>query len=194
VPKDMSNGYEAIAEEFMQVRSPITGVEIVRKWASSLPRGASVLDIGAGSGQPLTRVLIKEGFDVCAIDASPSMVAALRQRFPDVKVACEAVEHSDFFGRTFDGLMAIGLIFLLPEESQHQLIARMAASLKPGGRLLFSAPREIGNWDDVLTGQVSLSLGSEAYHHLMGHAGLHNCRAYVDEGGSNYYEGHKLQS
>ena len=39
-----------------------------------------VLDVGAGSGEPLTAELIKAGFDVSAIDASPKMVAAFRSQ------------------------------------------------------------------------------------------------------------------
>lgn len=190
LPKDTSNGYEAVAEEFMRVRSP-HGLAIVRNWAASLPPGGSVLDIGAGSGEPVTAALIEQGVDVCTIDASPAMVAAFQRRFPGVEVACEPAERSRFFDRTFDGAVAIGLIFLLPEESQRDLMRRIAGALNPGGKLLFSAPRQICTWDDLLTGQPSTSLGVEAYHRVLVRSGLRLIKEQVDEGGTHYYEAQK---
>jgi hypothetical protein len=43
---DPSNGYEAVAQEFMAIRrdSPV-GVEAVLEWARSLPPGATILDL-----------------------------------------------------------------------------------------------------------------------------------------------------
>ncbi len=190
MPEDASNGYEAVTEEFMRLRST-TGLAIIRKWAVSLSHGGSVLDIGAGSGEPVTMALIEQKFDVCAIDASPTMVAAFKRRFSGVAVACEPAERSRFFDRTFDGALAIGLIFLLPEESQRDLIRRMAGALNPGGKLLFSAPRQICAWDDLLTGRRSTSLWTEAYHRVLVRSGLHFIKEQVDEGGTHYYEAQK---
>jgi len=174
----------------MRLRSRI-GLATVRRWAASLPRGGSVLDVGSGSGEPLTAFLIEEGFDVSAVDASPKMVAAFRRRFPGVEIACEPAEYSHFFNRTFNGVLAVGLIFLLPQDNQRELIQRMAAALKPDGRLLFSAPRRACVWDDLTTGQSSLSLGAAKYRRIVASAGLHLVGEHLDEGGNNYYEAYK---
>ncbi len=189
MPEDTSNGYEAVAEEFLRRRlgSP-SELAIVREWATSLPRGGSVLDVGAGSGEPLAAALIAEGFDVSAVDASPAMVAAFQRRFPGVEVACEPAERSRFFDRTFDGALAIGLVFLLPAESQREVIRRMAAALKPEGGLLFSAPRQVCAWDDLLTGQTSSSLGADEYRRIIAGSGLHLVGQHVDAGENHYYE------
>src|SRR5262249_41916013 len=69
-------------------------------------------------------------------------VQAFRRNLPNVSVICEAVEDSTFFDRTFDGVVAWGLIFLLPAEAQRHLIRRIAGILVPGGRLLFTASAE----------------------------------------------------
>lgn len=175
----------------MRLRSS-TGLAIVQRWAASLARGGRVLDVGAGCGEPLAAALIKIGFEVYAIDASAAMVAAFRRRFPTAKVACEAAEHSRFFGRAFDGALAVGLLFLLTAGSQRALIGRLAAALKPGGRLLFTAPREVCAWDDLLTGRPSISLGAEAYRRIMIDAGLRLAGEHIDEGDNYYYEAYKL--
>lgn len=188
--EDRSHGWEAVAEKFMALRSD-TGLSIVREWAASFPRGASILDIGAGAGEPVTAALIDAGLAVSAIDASPTMVAAFRRRFPGVDVACEPAELSSFFGRSFDGALAIGLMFLLPADSQRTLIRRVAGALEPGGRLLFSAPRQICTWDDLLTGQPSSSLGVEEYRRVLSNAGLPLIAEHVDEGQNHHYEAQK---
>lgn len=190
VAEDASSGYDAVAAGFMAARST-SGVSVVQKWAASLPRACSVVDVGAGHGEPLTSILIGEGFAVSAIDASPTMVAALRRRFPGVEVACEPAERSRFFDRTFDAALAIGLLFLLPEDSQVELIRRMDGALKPRGRLLFSAPRQAGTWNDVLTGRPSRSLGAEEYERALTRSGFHLIDSHVDEGGTHYYEAQK---
>ncbi len=191
--EDPSNGYDAVAEDFMAVRSA-SGRALIETWAASLPRGASVIDVGAGSGEPLTAALIDAGLAVSAIDAAPKMVAAFRRRFPGVEVACEPAERSRFFGRTFDAALMVGLIFLLPPDRQPVLISRLADALKPDGRVLFSAPRERGTWDDMLTGLPSHALGAEAYRTLLSESGLSLVDTHTDDGGSHYYEARKQRT
>lgn len=139
----------------------------------------------------MTAALIDRGLAVSAIDAAPAMVTAFQQRFPGVEIACEAAERSPFFGRRFDGALAIGLVFLLPVESQYALIQRIAGALEPAGRLLLTAPRQPCAWDDVLTGRRSVSLGAEAYGRLLARSGLRLVGQHVDEGENHYYDAQK---
>jgi cyclopropane fatty-acyl-phospholipid synthase-like methyltransferase len=156
---DPSNGYEAAAARYMASRSRIGAAE-VRGWAQSLPPGASVLDVGCGHGVPITETLLAAGCNVHALDASPSMVSAYRERFPDVPVACEAADTSSFFDRHYDGIVAWGLMFLLTPAAQGRLITNVSLALMPGGAFLFTAPSQSCTWTDVLTGQLSTSLGA----------------------------------
>ena len=132
---DRSNGYEDVAAEFLagRGRAPATaiGTRAVRNWARTLPRGAAVVDLGCGSGLPITKVLVSEGLNVYGIDASPSLVEAFRHNLPEIPVACESVDDSLFFNRVFDGVLAWGLIFLLLPEAQRSLLRRMADILVP---------------------------------------------------------------
>ena len=187
---DASNGWEAEAQHFVATRSSI-GASTVRAWARRLPAGASVLDLGCGSGFPVSRALMDEGARVHGIDASASLVAAYRQNFPHAPVACEAAEASDFFGTTFDGIVAIGLIFLMQPEAQRVVLHRAAAALKPGGRLLFTAPRQLHTWQDITTGRTSVSLGGEEYRRTLAEAEVDVTDEYVDEGDNHYYDGVK---
>lgn len=184
---DRSNGWEAVAERLIAERSHI-GAATVRTWCRSLPARSVVLDLGCGAGVPVAGVLTAEGHDVYAIDASPRVVAAFRQRFPDAHVACEPVEESPFFGRCYDGILAIGLMFLLQPDVQRAVIRRVAAALNRGGRFLFTAPAQAATWADAMTGLQSVSLGDQAYRGALADAGLVVVAEHVDEGENHYYD------
>lgn len=187
-----SNGYEGVAQEFLarrgSGRSTGVGVKEVRRWAQSLPRGAAVIDVGCGPGFPITEVLVAEGLNVYGVDAAPSFVEAFRRNLPNTAVACEAVQESRFFGRTFDAVLAWGLMFLLTAEDQRRLIQKFAQILAQGGRLLFTSVAKPAVWNDAMTGLESRSLGAEEYRRLLGAAGLSVSNEYEDEGENHYFD------
>lgn len=187
---DNSHGWDAVADAFMAARSGV-GADIVSRWAEQLPAGAAVVDIGCGFGEPVTRTLVEAGLKVWGVDASPNLLAEYQRRFPDCPVACEAAEQSDLFGLRFDGAVAVGLLFLVPDGDQRRLIGRVAEALKPGGRFLFSAPRQACEWTDVLTDRPSRSLGEEAYRQALDAAGLALVSQSTDAGGNHYFEARK---
>ena len=133
-------------------------------------------------------MLVAAGFAVYGVDASPSQVAAFRRRLPQAQVACEPAESSRFFDRAFDGVVAIGLVFLLDETAQRALLHKVGSVLHRGGRLLFSAPHQVCSWTDVLTGQTSRSLGLEAYVAACAEAGLRLIARPVDEGENHHFD------
>lgn len=195
---DSSNGYERVAAEFLagRGRAPSTavGTKEVRAWACTLPRGSAVIDLGCGTGLPITKVLVDEGLNVYGVDAAPSLVAAFRHNLPAVPVACESVLESSFFHRTFEGVVAWGLMFLLLPDEQRQLIRRAADILVPNGRLLFTSSRgtEPLVWHDGMTELESRSLGAAEYRKLLSEVGITVTREYEDVGENHYYDAIKV--
>lgn len=189
---DGSNGYDRIADMYINSRGRAVngiGASTVRSWAQTFNTGSVILDLGCGTGIPVTKILLEAGMNMYAVDASPKMVADFRQNFPHVPVACESVEQSSFFDRSFDGIISIGLMFLLPEENQRALIPKMAAALNPGGKLTFTSPYEKIEWKDAMTEEPSRSLGAAAYRQLMQLSGLSPGEEFEDEGGNYYFTG-----
>jgi 2-polyprenyl-3-methyl-5-hydroxy-6-metoxy-1,4-benzoquinol methylase len=186
-PPDKSNGYEQLAEIFIQARNRLIGSATVREWSTTLPAGSSILDLGCGHGVPISEVLINEGFAVYGVDASPTLISAFRQRFPKADAECSAVEDSEFFHRTFDAAIAWGLMFLLPADVQRIVIPRVARALKPGGKFLFTSPQNPLTWLDVQTKRMSISLGVEEYEKILRAEGLTLVGETVDEGDNHYY-------
>jgi 2-polyprenyl-3-methyl-5-hydroxy-6-metoxy-1,4-benzoquinol methylase len=185
--KDRSSGYDSVADEFARLRRTSgIGLETILHWAKRLPVGATVLDIGCGSGDPVAKELSRLGYSLAGIDASQRLMEEFHRQIPQAPWACEAVEDSSFFGRKFDAILAIGLLFLLSEESQHIVIGKVGDALDVDGSFLFTAPRQACEWVDVLTGRRSISLGSREYEAALMRAGLVVTENYVDEG-ENYY-------
>jgi SAM-dependent methyltransferase len=192
---DQSNGYEAISNDFLprrgSTRSIGFGVREVRNWARTLPSGSSVIDLGCGPGFPITSVLVDEELDVFGIDAAPSFAAAFRRNLPGTPILCEAVQVSRLFDRSFDAVLAWGLMFLLKAEDHHRLVQRFAEILVPNGRLLFTSPAEPVVWKDAMTGIESVSLGAEEYRKLLGAVGISVETEYDDVGENHYFDSFK---
>jgi len=190
---DSAIAYEKNAHEFLRGRdrSPI-GTEVVRRWAHSLPKGAEVIEMACGGGYPITRELVDAGLQVWALDSSPTLVSKFQARFPGIPTRCEKVQDSDFFARTYDAAIAVGLLFLLPAAQQAAVIASIAKVLVAGGRCLLTAPIEVGTWQDMNTGIECVSLGRKRYEAILAASGLRLLATYEDAGKNNYYEAEKL--
>jgi SAM-dependent methyltransferase len=191
--EDISNGYEAVANIYIAGRGTRSrvgdsiGAAVVKAWADAFPPGATVLDLGSGPGEPSTRILQEAGLTTYAVDASPTMVAAFRERFPGVPIERNTVEASEFFNRTFSGVLAWGLLSLLDPAAQALVIEKVARALEPQGRFLFTAPRQPLEWLDAMTGRQSQSLGAQTYERLLRDAGLTWVAEAQDEGENHYY-------
>ena len=190
---DAAHFYETQALKYLDYRDRSrVGVEIVRAWARSLPFGTPVVDIACGGGYPITQVLVESGLAVWAIDTSPTLLKQFRLRFPTIPTQCASALDSNYFGRTFEAVISIGLVFLLREDEQMAFLQRVSEILVPRGHFLFTAPVETGTWQDVTTGLECWSLGRMAYTQALEHNGFRVVRTHVDEGENNYYEAEKI--
>lgn len=190
---DSAEAYEVRAHEFLRGRdASLIGTQVVEQWSRSLRRGATVMELACGGGYPVSRVLDAAGHQLWAVDSSPTLVAEFRSRFPNIPVQCARVQVCDFFGQKYEGAIAIGLLFLLSESDQAGLIYRVADILVPRGRFLFTAPIQVGVWNDLNTGLVCTSLGHERFGQLLRDADFQLVATYTDKGKNNYYDAEKI--
>jgi 2-polyprenyl-3-methyl-5-hydroxy-6-metoxy-1,4-benzoquinol methylase len=187
MPDDGANGYEQYAEIFMRARNSKIGPSVMRKWASQLEPGSELLELGCGHGV-ISQVLLQADLHLSVVDPSPTLLRELHDRFPDVEMECSTAQASKLLSRKYDGVVAWGLIFLLAETDQRSVLRRAADALRPGGRLVFTAPSEALTWKDSITEMPSLSLGATVYEALLRELGLHISPGVIDEGDNFYYE------
>ena len=158
---DVGRFYEMQALRYLDDRDRSrVGVELIERWARSLPFGTPIVEIACGGGYAITQVLVDSGLAVWAIDTSPTLLRQFRLRFPTIPTQCASALNSTYFGRTFEAVISIGLVAFLHEDEQLALLARVSELLEPGGRFLFTAPIEMGTWRDVTTGLDCWSLWS----------------------------------
>jgi len=181
--------YEEYALKYLALREQLNiGSQEVANWSKTLCEKASIIDLACGGGYPITSTLTDSGFELWAIDSSPTLVEIFRSRFPQVPVQCEKVQDFNYFNRTFDAAVAIGLVFLLSESDQINLISRVSGILNPGGRFLFTAPNQIASWEDICTGNVCRSLGLSRYEEILNKSGFRIVSKFVDTGNNDYFD------
>lgn len=131
--------YERHAEDWDRVRRAEVGLEAgwLARFEALLPEGATVLDLGCGSGQPIARHLVARGFGVVGVDASASLIALCRQRLPD-QAWIVADMRALALGRRFGGVVAWDSFFHLAYDDQRAMFAVFSAHAAPGAPLLFT--------------------------------------------------------
>lgn len=133
------------------------------RFAQVLPAGARVLDLGCGTGKPIARWFMAEGFAVTGVDFADAMLAIARDRWPEGDWRQADMRKLEL-GETFDGIIAWNSFFHLTEAEQVDCIARMAAHLVPGGVLMATVGPRAGE----VTGQVG---GETVFHASLSPAG-----------------------
>ena len=94
--------------------------------------GDRILDLGCGTG-PLTKRIADAGADVVGVDASPAMVAQARASYPGLSFdVADATTMA--FDRPFDAVFSNAVLHWVRPPAR--AIERMAAALRPGGRLV----------------------------------------------------------
>ena len=78
-------GYDTIARAYHEQRDKFKNRDLLAMFASALPAGSPVLDIGCGAGVPVAKFLVDSGFDVTGIDVSSTMLSLARSHVPEAE-------------------------------------------------------------------------------------------------------------
>jgi ubiquinone/menaquinone biosynthesis C-methylase UbiE len=135
------NLFDGIADRYEASRPgyPLRVVEFVAATAGLGP-GASVLEIGCGTGQ-LTERLARFGFRLTAIDIGPSLIAAARRRVADPDVSFQVTSFEDLAAddSSFDLVLSSAAFHWIDPEVAFSRSARL---LRPGGWLALLGAEE----------------------------------------------------
>jgi predicted N-acetyltransferase YhbS/ubiquinone/menaquinone biosynthesis C-methylase UbiE len=182
--------YDLIVDWYAADRRTDIGVPEITALISSLPPHATVLDVGCGNGVPLTRALLQAGCHVVGVDSSSRMLERFRVNCPDTPAICSTIQSLDSEGKTFDAVVAWGVMFHLPHEEQAQAIAKVSNVLKPGGLFLFTSGDEDGSIEGKPMNGVPFryfSFSIENYRRLLAQHMLALLDVHRDGGDNIYY-------
>lgn len=184
--------YNLIAKQYDEERQQShIGLKELDELLARLPEGSQVLDVGAGTGKPMTERILRHSpqFKVFAVDSSSEMVKVFRENFPFVPIQCSSILNFDFFSETFDAVLSWGMMFHLTQTEQEQAIQHISSALNSGGYFLFTS----GTEDDMRSGTMYgvdfsyYSLSTTQYRKTLETHGMELIGEYLGEGENYYY-------
>jgi ubiquinone/menaquinone biosynthesis C-methylase UbiE len=120
-------------------------IRMVRRIVGSIPSDR-VLDVATGTGR-FSLALAKAGLDVTAVDLTANMLQeakykARHDQIASIHFRLANARHLPFADDTFDAVVSMRFLHLIPEDMQEDFIREMRRVLKPGGLLIlgFSSP------------------------------------------------------
>jgi ubiquinone/menaquinone biosynthesis C-methylase UbiE len=116
-----------------------------------IPREASVLEIGCGCGELLSRLHAR---DVTGVDLSPAQVARAREKVPHGTFLCQAGESLELGGREFDYIIISDALNLAADVQR--LLERLHRSSRAETRLILNFHSAL--WRPILSLASSLRL------------------------------------
>jgi len=147
------SSYNKIANQWAENRDVSALSKLVVDFASKIKTNGTVLDIGCGSGFPITSFLSEKGFSVTGIEIAENMLQkAVERKIPNANLYL-----CDFFDfeptEKYDGIIAFDSFFHFPADWQREIYSRVAQWINPGGYLLFTHGNKEGEKQGEMYGQ-----------------------------------------
>jgi 2-polyprenyl-3-methyl-5-hydroxy-6-metoxy-1,4-benzoquinol methylase len=121
-----------------------------KQFCQSLPTKARVLDVGCGPGIPVTKALVKAGFNVIGLDLSPKMIALAEHNVPDAQYTCKSITDIDYV-EEFHGVMASYSLLCLDHDMFVLASGKIFLALKPRGYCFIALNEGVCGHSDALT-------------------------------------------
>jgi SAM-dependent methyltransferase len=183
--------YDLIAEWYATQRVGPIGVPEAVAMASSLADRSLILDLGCGTGIPISRALLDAGHRVVGIDTSLEMLRRFTTICPEAAGVRGLVQECGFARESFDAAISWGVFFHLRRPGLVNVLAAVARVLKPGAPFLFTGgdadaePGIEGTMNGVTFRYYSGS--DESHHKLLQEHGFALLDVHVDGGNNTYY-------
>ena len=113
----VKSGYDRLGKLYTREREKADNWKEVKAFTSQLPVKGRVLDAGSGTGIPIARYLVQNGFEVVGIDFSKEMVSVARENVPGATFQQMNMTALDLPPESFDGVISTYAIIHVPREA-----------------------------------------------------------------------------
>ena len=130
---DLKSTYNRIAQDWdADHKNDDWWIEGLGAFVSLLHPGATVLDVGCGSGVK-SEVLIKKGLRVTGMDFSENLLAIAKRRLPEEKFLLVDLYDLSNLNEKFDAIFAQAVLLHIPKKDVRKIIHSLKEKLIPGG-------------------------------------------------------------
>lgn len=114
----------------------------------------TLLDLGCGTGS-LTEIMVKRGYELIAVDASPDMLCIAREKCAALEGAvpplflCQTMTELDLYGTVDAAFSSLDAVNYLPPEELPELFRLLRLFVEPDGLLIFdiNSPERLRSLD-----------------------------------------------
>ena len=131
------DSYNKIASSFHLSRKYSSVSRSVITFSGFLQRGAHVLDVGCGSGVPITKYLTEKGLQVTGIDTSSKLLDFAALNVPHGKFINGSISAYQT-NEKYDGIVAWDSLFHLRPHEHEPVFEKLYMLLRENGHLLFT--------------------------------------------------------
>ena len=142
----MADFYQQHSSAYNEKTVHVDPASFLEPLARRLRPGASILDVGCGSGRDM--LWFKErGFQVTGFERAAGL-AELARRHSGCEVVDGDFEEWDFTKVAVDAILLVGVLVHVVHERFKIVFASIAAGLKPGGKVLLTLKQGEGAYRD----------------------------------------------
>ena len=154
----------------------------LNRFLALLPTGASILDIGCGSAEPIARYFIEQGFNVTGADSSAALIDLCKNRFPNRDWFVSDMRKLSL-NRHFDGILAWDSFFHLCPDDQRIMFPIFGNHAAPKAALMFTSGPEHGKAIGTYKEEPLYhgSLNGEEYRSLLQQNGFEVVSHFVED-------------
>jgi ubiquinone/menaquinone biosynthesis C-methylase UbiE len=168
--------FDSLGKDYETAFAGFTAQREEAEWlANELPTNARVLDVGCGTGRPVTEVLAAAGHRVTGYDVSPTMIEIARTQIPGATFDVADLRTLDQPASSWDAVVVCYSLLLLTRAEIDAALAKFAGWLAPGGIfLMVTVPADVERFDFEFMGKpvTVSSYSAEGYRERLTRLGL----------------------
>ena len=154
--------YDSQAETFAAGTVNVDFSATQQEFASFIPKGGRILDLGCGSGRD-SKAFKDMGYEVVAVDGSKELCKLASKYIGQEVIYATFQEYEP--DASFDGIWACASLLHLAKDEIKSMLKKYALALKPGG--VFYASFKYGNFSGMRNGRYFTFLDEEALKEML---------------------------